>query len=691
MKNKERSFVLSSRMSYAIAVVILLLSATLRMTELATLPQGISDNELINVLLIDRELQQQGGVTVFFQLEDGGREGLYHVAVALITAFTGEGTIGYRILSVWLSLLSIAMVYTLTRHLFNPIVAILAMGLIAINFNSNLLARHISHDAVMIAFMSAIMLALARSLPIYRTTRIATINTILFAVLGVLLGISFYVHPSSLFMVLGSMVVIVYMLFVRRAMSRRHRGYMGFTILVMLIIAMPYLISSLRLPEYAAGQRILTGYADGVIGPIVDSILAIVYLGDTNPLYNLPGRPLVDAFSGLFMLIGFMACLYKWREPRFMFTVIMSIAMIPAVMLIDNSPNFLHYGVILPQLAMFFGVGIYSIIRLPIFTDVVFRRMAIAGILILFAFNLFWTWQDLFINWRNHPDVLETVNGELGQIAHHLDITGDDVATVLCNPLWNAIEVDVLSNPTEKMLLMMNRSEFNYREGDCRNSFIFPDGGNTEQVVLFDPSMRTMMYPYLQDWLAQGIYVDDNVPRETIVQLESSQQLADTAGTFITMSPVAYAPEAVGAIAPVAPPIRFGGNLTFLGYEPSVKRTYFPGETIDVITYWRVEGEMPPDVTLFTHVLSDPVTLFANRDVIYVNPNRLQERDVFIQVTQIKLPKTALPIEYFISAGGYSQSTDNRLPALQGDVPFGNRIFLYSIDVLPLPDDESDS
>ena len=43
---------------------------------------------------------------------------------------------------------------------------------------------------------------------------------------------------------------------------------------------------------------------------IVDSLLAIVVAGDANPLHNLPGRPLVDAFSGLFMLVG-LADLYS--------------------------------------------------------------------------------------------------------------------------------------------------------------------------------------------------------------------------------------------------------------------------------------------------------------------------------------------------------------------------------------------
>ena len=679
---------MSSRIGYAIAVGILLLSAFLRMTNLATLPQGISDDEITNVRLVGNA--EQGDIRVFYPHEEGGREGLYHVVVALITTFTGEGTIGYRILSLWLSMISIAIVYNLVRHLFNPMTALLSMGLLALNMNSNLLAREISSETFTVFVASATMLALARSLPIYRTTRIVTANTLSFASLGLLWGLSFYVHPSSLFIVLGSMIFIVYLIFIPRTMTRQRRSYTGFAILVMLIMMMPYLISSIRLPEIAAGQRILLEYTDGLLRSIVHGLIAIVGTGDTNPLHNLPGRPLVDAFSGVFILIGFLTSIYKWRDPRYMLVLTMTIFALPPALIAENSPNFLKYGVILPQLMIFFGIGVYAILRQPIFSDVVFQRMAFVGIIGLFAFNLLWTWQDLFIKYPNQPAVMAAVNGELGQIAHYLDLTGGDIPTVICNSEWDMSNPDDKLNRTEKMLIMMNRAVFPYREADCRHSFVFSDGGSKEQIVLFDHETKTAIYPYLQRWLASGTTIMEGVPRESIIQVELSQQLADTAGSFITTSPVAYAPEAVGAIAPVSPPIRFGDNLTFLGYEPNVERTYLPGDTIDVITYWRVEGVIPRGLTLFTHVLSDPVTLFANRDVISVNPNRLQERDVFIQVTQIQLPKTALPIEYFISMGAYGKSINERLPTLQNDVPLGNRLFLYSINVLPLPETDNE-
>lgn len=681
---------LTSRWGYAIAVILLLLSALLRMTDLATVPQGISDNEIINMRLVDNV--RQGDIYVFYPGEDGGREGMYHVVAALITAFTGEGTIGYRILSVWLSLLSIAIVYTLALHLFNPVVAVMAMGMLAVNLSGNLLARAISSDAVVIFLVSATLLALARALPVYRSTRVVTANIISFAALGVLLGFSFYMHPSSLFIVLASMAYIAYhLLFVRDVMWHQRRNYTGFAILIVLIIAMPYLISSINLPQYAAAQRLFQ-YTDGLLRSVVDGLLSILRAGDANPLNNLPGRPLVGIFTALLMLAGIGTSFRNWRRAQFMLLLIMWFLTLPAALIVENSPNFSQFAVIMPQLAVFFGIGAFSVLSLPIFADLVFRRMAIVAVIALFAFNFLWAWQDLFVDWRDNEAVVPLVNGDLGQIAHHLDVTGDDIPTVLCRANWNNREPGASLSDSDKTLLMMNQADFEYREADCARSLVLIDGGSLQQIVLFDADSYDAIHPYLQGWLSLGRALTDNVPRGTIIQLETSQILADTAGRFITTAPVSYAPEVTGVLEPISPPIRFADNLTFLGYSPDVERTYLSGDRVDVITYWRVEGRLPSDLTLFTHILSDPVTIIASSDVVHVNPNRLQERDVFVQVTQVQLPEVPLAGEYFVSVGAYRQAAPDkpRLLALQDGEPFGDRIFLYSIEELPLPEPETE-
>ena len=671
--------VMTSRMSFPIVIILLLIAALLRMADLANLPQGFSEDEIINIRLVDNI--RQGDIFVFFPGKDGGREGAYHVFVAFVTLFVGEGTIGFRVLSVYLSLLSIAIIYALGRHLFNPIVAVIAAGLMTVNLSDILIARSVTSDATVGFLVSAIMLALARSLPVYRRTRIVTSNVVSFASLGALLGMSFYLHPSSLFIVLACMLYIAYLLYVRNAMFRQRRSYTGFAILVMIIIAMPYLISSINLPQYAAGQRILSHYTDGLLRSIVDGLFSIVRVGDMNPLHNQPGRPYIDAFSGVFALAGIMICILRSYRPRFMLILIMGFVTLPAALIVPNSPNFARMAVILPQLAILVGIGFYSMIRHNIFADIVFRRMMVALAFFLFTLNGLWTWQDLFVGWRNNDAVMPLVNGDLGQIAHYLDAKGNDLPLVLCDDGWRNAEPGTSLTDSEKTLLMMNRIDLIYHEVDCAQSLLLADGGARQRMVFFTEDTYDSLHPYFQEWLTYGQSVPGKLPRDSVFELETSALLADRAGGFITMSPVWYDPEVAGGAIPVPSPIRFGDNLTFLGYQPNVDRSFRPGETVDVITYWRTEGNVPHDLTLFTHILSDPVTLVGNRDVIGVNPQHLHDRDVFIQVTSVQLPEAALPGEYFVSVGAYRQTDGERLYTLKDDEPFGDRIFLYSIDV----------
>ncbi|MCY3781600.1 MAG: glycosyltransferase family 39 protein [Chloroflexi bacterium] len=669
-------------MSYVIVIWLLLIGAFLRLTDLATLPQGFSDDEIINIRLVDNI--RQGDIYVFFPGDDGGREGMYHLFVAFVTTFVGEGTVGYRILSVWLGVLSIAIIYTLGNHLFNPIVGVLAAGLVSVNMSAILLSRAVSSDATVLFLVSATMLALARSLPVYRRTRVVTSNIVSFAALGGLLGIGFYLHPSSLFIVLGAMFYIAHLVFVRNVLFRQRRSYTGFAILLMLIISMPYVISSINLPQYSAGQRILSHYTGGLLRSITDGFVAIIHAGDLDPLHNLPGRALVDVFSGIFMLAGIIICVLRRHRPRFMLILLMFLLALPAAFIVEDSPNFARMIVILPQLAIFFGMGFYSLIRLSIFADVVFRRLAVAAVLALLVINLIWTAQDLFVDWRDNEAVVPLVNAELGQIAHFLDVVGDDRPIVFCNANWRAAQPERLDR-TDKTLLMMNRSDFEYHEADCARSLLLTNGGARQYIVFFDEETREAVHPYLQEWLAQAEPALGKLPRGGIVELETEQLLADGAGAFTTTAPVTYAPE-VNEPDPTAPPIRFGGNLTFLGYEPNVQREYVPGDTVDVITFWRAEGELLPDLTLKTHILSSPVTPIAIHDTILVNPALMHGRDVFIQITDVSLPLNALPGERTVSVGAYRQDDLSRLPVLDGEELRGDRIFLYTINVLSAPD-----
>lgn len=670
---------MSSRLSYALMVIVLLVAAALRTWNLTTLPVGMSDEELAQIVLIE-DYTKQGDIRVFYETDDGGQEGLYNNFLGLLTFATGSGTLSYRIFSVWVSLITIAFIYSLGMRLIGRTGALAAGSLFAVLFVPALLARLVLTEAILPLLVAASLLALARALPVYRRRRVETKTTIDFTALGIVLGVSLYVHPSSLLLVLGAMFFIIFIIATQRPLTLRQISSIGFAILMTIIMAMPYFISTIRLPQLAANQRLL-GDASNIFRAYSDGLIGVALRGDAGAMLNVSGRPLVDLVTGFFVLLGFAICLRHWLQPRYALLLIIFALLTPVALLTGQTPDFLAQSLLLPFLALFFGIGIAAIIAN---LQPNMRRLGLLSLFVLLSTNLLWTMRDLFVVWPQQSAVETLYNADLGRLVHHLDVTSGTTPTTVCYPQWKRVRTLAAErNRAEWILLLMNRDDAPLRFFDCRSSFVFANGGTEQQVVFPQPLIRQILPPIIDDWIDAGETLQA-LPDDSVVLLDVETTLADALGLLTTTAPASYVNDAdISDRVPVPPPIRFGGNLTWLGYAaPDHIPVYQRGNTLSVVTYWRVEGVIPPDAVIFTHILSDPVTIATNRDTIHVDPRTLQERDVFLHITTIPVPISLPRNRYEISIGVYQNSSNNRLPVFGNDSqPRGNRIFLYDIRV----------
>lgn len=671
---------MSSRVGFALAVALLLLGAVLRMNQLATLPPGLNDEEITDILVVGSA--RAGDIEVFYNLGTEGREGLYHAVMAAVTSIIGRGLFSYHIIAVWASMLTLAMVYALTWRLFGPLAGVAALALLTTNMWMIMLGRGVGRETVVPLLVISIMLMLARGFVVYqRIHPRLPVNTV-FAALGVLLGVGFYIHPSHFLIVLFSMVFIVYRLSSRQRLSAQTIGYLLFALLVMMIAAVPYLISSIRLPALSGASRVFDHYNITQTSPIqavLTGISGIFFQGDQNPIHNIPGRPLLELISGLIVVAGVLVAARRWREARYGLPIIALVILIPSAFLIADGPNFLAYAPLLPILALFFGLGAHSLYQSLSAGP---RRFAGLGIVCLLVFNLGWTGRDLFTVWPNLTAVTETYHSRLAQIAYYLDRDQNDAPVVLCDSRHPLHANDELSS-TNLMLLMMNHKTLPIRFADCGTGLVLVNGGENQQVVMPDPNTLNMMPTYLHDWVVKGeILTSNDLPPNAVVNMHVANDLANTVGRFTTTSPAGYAPEAPGGAGLASPPIRFGGNLTFLGYEAPSPDPYQPGGVVSVITYWRVDGVVPPDLRLFTHILSDPAACCAaQNNAMSVSVSQLDNRDVFIQLTFVPLPYSIPDGMYNLSIGAYLTGTNERMVVMDGDQPRGNRLFLGQITV----------
>jgi 4-amino-4-deoxy-L-arabinose transferase-like glycosyltransferase len=672
---------LSNRVSFALAVLILLAGAFLRMWELNTVPPGINEEELIEVRIA--ETAREGNIEVFYNLGGTGREGFYHVTLAFVTTMIGNGTLGFRLFSVWIGILTLAMAYTVGRRLYGYTGGLATMALLAFAFWPVLLSRTVARETLIPLFVLTVIAGLAVTLPVYRRRRQRGDQTTAAALLGVLLGVSPYVHPAGLLIVLFAVLFIAFMLISRRAMSRRRLSYVNFALLLMLIIGMPYLISTLRLPQLGGIDRLTGDNPVLSLTTMLKALGGVVVQGDSNPLHNLPGRPLFGPITTALMLAGVVLAAWSWRRPRHAMILIALAVFSPVFLLASQAPNFLNYSLVLPIMALLLGLAVSAAIEvLPRYG----RLVALVALAAMMIFNFTWTQRDLLRAWPSAPEVRAAHNARLGLIANYIDRNAQHAPLVACG--WSPMQ-----SPTSRQLsdaqlisLMMNHKNAPVRFVDCYNALVMPAGGEGQQVILPELSVIENAHPAVRQWLAQlQPLVVDSLPDDALYTLEVQQLLADTIGRFTTTTPVRYPPETSteNQDTLVSPPVAFGGNLTFLGYVTDESTQYRPGDTLTLITYWRVDGRVPRDLRLFVHVLADPgARPPANRDIINLSSRNLRNRDVFVQVTRVPLPESLPPGEYQISTGAYQDTSDQRLSVLADGEPRGTRLFLYPIQIV---------
>jgi hypothetical protein len=146
--------------------------------------------------------------------------------------------------------------------------------------------------------------------------------------------------------------------------------------------------------------------------------------------------------------------------------------------------------------------------------------------------------------------------------------------------------------------------------------------------------------------------------------------------------PITWPPEA-GISTTAQLPIDFNHAVELIGYQikPQLVK---PGDSVRVITYWRVTGEVPKDLIAFTHLYRTPAEVMAQQDRLDVYGPSLQPGDVFMQSHEfVTVPPNTPEGRYPIGVGLYRKDTGERWPIYVGDQRAADRIFLSSVQVTP--------
>lgn len=670
----------NSRLSFALAILILLAGAGMRLISLTDVPLGLNADEVIDLRLA--ETVRQGSVRVFFDLGREGREVLYPAILAAVTAIFGAGTVVYMLTSFAIGMVTQALTFALARRLYGDLAGLAALGFTALTWWPVFLSRTLGRESLLPLLVVVVLLTLALGLPVYGRHRSSTSQTVAFAGLGTAMAVGIYLHPAGLvLMLMALMFIVYYMAYGRPRLTDSLRRTIGFTVLLTLIFIVPYLLSAGNNPELSGAVRLFSGLRTDSTPLLERAVTALIGLGlsgDVNPVYNLPGRPYVDPVSALLILAGVAVALrYSRRRLRYTLLAFAMVILGPLALLAPNGPSWPAAVVVAPITALSFGLGVSAFARLARS-----QKAAAALLFVLLAYNGYSTAYDMFVRWPELQDVRQAYASRVGALAQHIDRTASDIPTLVCSSDVTRRQPSAQISNTRLLTLMLNNRSALLRYVDCSTSMVFPRGGETAQVIIPNAQMYSVTSPAVLQWLDLG----ESDPRG-VVTMNVVQPLADRTGLFTTTAPASLDPGSAPGSDPILPPIRLENNLTFLGYETLIDRIQ-PGGILPVVTYWRVDGVLPADMVLFSHLYDDiGAAPFANQDSISIVPAQMAERDVFVQVHFINIPGTLPERTYTIAVGAYRTQSSERLHILPepGGIPIGSRLILYDVEVTANP------
>ncbi len=637
--------------------LVLLVAAALRIVALTRLPPGFSDDE-INTILTSGTVRH-GMLASFYNVGDpaGGREGLFPLLQAVVTSVVGDGLLCYRLLSLCCGLVSVALMYALAWRLFGYFPAIVAAIVLTTSLWPVILARSAIREALLLPLILAALFVLARAVHLYQHVEAGPPSTIAYTALGVLLAAMAYTHWVGL---LGAPLVIFFLIYLvvsRQPISRRVLSLSAFSLLLTAILSIPYFTFTLRAFRMS-GLYVFWATRPPGIGPMFSSALktiaSIVIVGDPSATRNLPGNALIGPAGA-----GLVVAIRARRAPNMGFTLLtLGVGLLPGVWSRDDA-DFSRTLLALPALMMLVGLGAESvrqrIWRRP--TSSQYWQQA-ALTIVATALGIIIVSYGLFVQWASDGAVESAYRARLGRLATYLDRTRDGLSTSICtfnlqNGTKSSLLSDQISDPA-LLGLMIHRRDLELRYSDCLTGLVLTKGGAVQRFAFADAKAREVISPPLKDWLkaAETIPVD-GLPDGTVLKIDVEKDLADASGK-LALSQVEWAPEAAtGTSSAVTLPVRMGGYLTFEGYQLPMGTSYHPGDTINVITYWRADGSgVPPDLRLFIHMLNNPNTEpVIQNDILSVDADSLADRDVFIQILQVPLPLTLPPNTYYLSIG----------------------------------------
>ena len=521
---------------------------------------------------------------------------------------------------------------------------------------------------------------------------------------GLLVGLSAYTYMASRVAWLIVPVFALYLLVQRhtRLSVRRTWPVIAVTLVVGGIVALPLAIHLRTYPEAEVRidvmmtpiQQFLEGNPEEILRHTWDALRVYSWVGDRFWAYNISGRPVFDWIGSTVFYSGVAWAIWRWREPGQAFLLIWLLVGLAPAMVTTNEGIFLRAIVAQPATYLLMA-GVLDAARRGMHALVAKRQLHIAPQwinacwaavpLILLGLETQRTYQAYFVAWASHPKARMIYNHNLVASARYLrDQPAQEPVGI------SALYPRYYHDPWI-FRYVAQRPDLPVRWFDGRGGIVYPGAGRGDYVLSaltpLDPAIRAEFEDKARLVEQRQLDPADENPHFELWRWTDRGELEASLKALRAISPLWVSPETrfdqPALRQEIQGEAQFGELVALLDYRINAT-AFHPGDTIEVVTYWRALDtvEAQDDWATFVHLLDIDSQIIGSIDVLHCPPTGWYPGDTIVQVHRFQVdpdpPGGAGP--GYLEVGLYRHST-GRLPILVDGQPAADRVLLVPVEV----------
>jgi hypothetical protein len=638
----------------ALATLVLLLAAAMRLVSLPDVPPGLAQDEVLDA---DIAMFIRGGEHALFFRHGYGHEPLYHYLAAPFAPLLGDNVLAIRLPSVYLGLALVALTMRWARRDFGATAAVVAGLGLAVSWWPVIFSR-----IGIRPILEPVLLVLVAWFWPLRATALTRGGLLASALAGLWLGLTLYAYTAARVVLLLPLLQLLALGL--QYLVARHKGveaqisllrarliYTAIVLVVGVMIALPLVLTLRANPDLQ--QRLeqlegpLTALQAGDAGPVLQMTAATLgvfsFTGDPRWTYGLPNRPLFDPLTALLFYGGLLVTLWRWRRPHYvMLPLWLAVTMLPSA-LSPDAPSTVRLIGALPVVYLLPGIALAAAARQVSLrsSDRTARLLPGALAALILALGLvagYRTIRDGFGRWPADQETRARYQSVLSDIGRHWQASGADAPPVVADTFFEPIDAAGL----RRTLGFDPVARWLQSGAGVAGALVWPGG---EPAALYVPEFAPLE-PRLLAWAAtdpEPTFRSDGTPSFAVYQLASPP------------------------VDRLSPAIAFSGDegAPSLAFQGATEPVIDDGR-LEFGSWWGALDGLPADLATFAHLIDASGALAAQHDGLDAAATTLQASDVLLQRHVLPLPADLPPGDYMLQLGLYRRGDGQRLRLADG-------------------------